>query len=59
MEYTNLTNKLPADEGKYKVNIKSGKGYRESTAIWTPHVGFVLIDDSLENDEFIEGWLTV
>ncbi|MCH4553492.1 MULTISPECIES: hypothetical protein [Aestuariibaculum] len=56
MEYTKLKDQLPEDEGKYNVNIKSGKGFRESIAIWTPHVGFVLIDDSLVNDEYIEGW---
>lgn len=58
MEYINLKDKLPEDEGKYLVNIKTTHGHRESNAIWTPHVGFVLIDDSLINDEFIEGWLS-
>ncbi|MBD0831705.1 hypothetical protein [Aestuariibaculum sediminum] len=56
MEYISLTDKLPDEEGTYKVNIKSANKYRESKAIWTPHVGFVLVDDSLEDGEFIDGW---
>ncbi|GAA4300797.1 hypothetical protein [Aestuariibaculum suncheonense] len=56
MEYTDLKDQLPNDEGQYLVKIKTNQGYRESKALWTPHVGFVLIDDSLVNEEHIIAW---
>ncbi|MBD0822668.1 tyrosine-type recombinase/integrase [Aestuariibaculum marinum] len=53
--FIDIEDDYPKKQGEYQVKVHTESGYRESIAKWTPE-GFILIDDTLQQSEYIKSW---